>query len=248
MKKSLVITIGIILFVSACFRNRVIKNIALDEPDLIIKKISKNSFVHISYLDIPNYGPFPCNGMIFKNGKEAVVFDTPLTIPAAKKLIEWLEKEQKCTIKAVIVNHFHNDCLESLDVFHDRGIPSYAHQKTIESVQTDSLSSKPQKGFTGEFFLSVGKSEVVNTYFGPAHTHDNIISYIPSEKVLFGGCMVKSLKARKGNLADANVEAWPLTIQKVKNKYPDVKVVIPGHGDPGGSELLDYTIHLFSSK
>jgi len=31
----------------------------------------------------------------------------------------------------------------------------------------------------------------------------------------------------------------------VKEKYPKVKTVIPGHGQTGGIELLDYTINLF---
>ncbi|HCO82289.1 MAG TPA: subclass B1 metallo-beta-lactamase, partial [Arenibacter sp.] len=28
-------------------------------------------------------------------------------------------------------------------------------------------------------------------------------------------------------------------------KYPTAKIVIPGHGIAGGTELLDYTIKLF---
>ena len=58
-------------------------------------------------------------------------------------------------------------------------------------------------------------------------------------------CLIKEAKAGKDNLAEANVKAWPETVRKVKKKYPKVKKIIPGHGELGGIELLDYTIGLF---
>jgi len=30
----------------------------------------------------------------------------------------------------------------------------------------------------------------------------------------------------------------------VRAAYPDVKIVVPGHGPPGGRDYLDYTIEL----
>ena len=90
-----------------------------------------------------------------------------------------------------------------------------------------------------------GGTKVHNFYPGEAHTRDNIVTWIPAEATIFGGCMVKSIDASKGNLADANVKAWPTTIRAIRSKYPSAKIIIPGHGDPGGKELLDYTIRLF---
>lgn len=71
---------------------------------------------------------------------------------------------------------------------------------------------------------------------------------ILSFKVLFGGCLVKEVGAEKGNVADANVQEWPLTIAGIKEQHPDIKIVIPGHGKPGGITLLDYTATLFLQK
>ncbi len=70
-------------------------------------------------------------------------------------------------------------------------------------------------------------------------------TYIPGEKVLFGGCLIKEVGAGKGNLGDANTEEWPDTVRKIKQAYPEVKYVVPGHGKVGGLELLDYTIGRF---
>lgn len=57
--------------------------------------------------------------------------------------------------------------------------------------------------------------------------------------------MVKSMNAGKGNVADANVTEWSNTIERVAVKFPDAKVVVPGHGSYGGMELLEFTAKLF---
>lgn len=62
---------------------------------------------------------------------------------------------------------------------------------------------------------------------------------------MFGGCLVKTMNAGKGNLADANTASWSATVEQVKRAYPDVRFVIPGHGATGGVELLDFTARLF---
>lgn len=211
---------------------------------LIIKEITPNIFQHISYLEIPNYGPYPCNGMIFRSGNEVIVFDTPTTDSVAKELIQWLRDDLKCEIKAVVINHFHEDCLGGLAAFHAAGIPSYAQNLTIELAQKENYEL-PQNGWKRKKKLKIGKHKVLQYFLGEGHTLDNIVSYVPSEKALFGGCLIKSYKAKKGYLGDANPAAWSETVAKVKAKFPHVEYVIPGHLKVGGSELLDYTIELF---
>jgi metallo-beta-lactamase class B len=56
------------------------------------------------------------------------------------------------------------------------------------------------------------------------------------------------LEAGKGYLGDANVADWSGTVEKVKREYPNVKIVVPGHGESGNQKLLDYTIHLFKAQ
>lgn len=69
--------------------------------------------------------------------------------------------------------------------------------------------------------------------------------WIPSEKILFGGCMVKDIYSKGlGNLSDAQPEEWAKTIQKAIGKFPEAKIVIPGHGGIGGKELLQHTKEL----
>jgi metallo-beta-lactamase class B len=75
-----------------------------------------------------------------------------------------------------------------------------------------------------------------------------VVGYFEKEQVLFGGCLIKELDATKGYLGDALVGEWSATVGQVKNAYPKLKWVVPGHGKVGDVSLLDYTIQLFSTR
>ncbi|ACT92618.1 subclass B1 metallo-beta-lactamase [Dyadobacter fermentans] len=215
--------------------------------DLIVQKLTDHTYQHLTYLQTQTFGKVPCNGLIVFDGGEAVIFDTPADDATSEKVIRWVEDSLKCKVKAVIATHFHEDCVGGLKAFHEHGIPSYATNKTI-AFDKEHKFPVPQKGFDNKLELNVGTKPVVAAFYGEGHTRDNIIGYFPSEKVMFGGCLIKEVDATKGNLADANVDVWPATVANIRKQYSDVKVVIPGHGKIGGSELLDYTIKLFSQK
>jgi len=235
---------SILLFVSIISIGCASQKKVYESDELIIKRISKNTFIHTSFIEIPKYGKFPLNGVIFTSNQEAVVFDTPINNIVSKELIEWINQELECTIKAVVINHFHNDCLGGLEEFHSNKIKSYANEETIVLAKADNATI-PKIGFKNNLELNIGDKKIVNTYFGEGHTVDNIISYIPSENLIFGGCIIKEMDAKKGNLKDANLKEWSNTVKKVKQEYPNIKTVVPGHGTYGGVELLDYTIKLF---
>lgn len=220
------------------------KPLAYESGTLKIAQVTNNTYRHISYLETDDFGKFGCNGMLIVNGGEALIFDTPTNNSESKELIDWIEQTLNCKVVGIVLTHFHEDCLGGLEEFHERQIPSYASFKTIELARKDSVQV-PKIGFEEQLEITVGTKKVINEFFGEGHTKDNIVSYFPSENVLFGGCLVKTLKAGKGYLGDANVKEWSNTVQAVNAKYDKVKVVIPGHGKPGDSNLLDYTIQLF---
>lgn len=217
---------------------------SLVSDDLIIRKVADGVYMHTCFLETNDFGKVPCNGMIAMHKGEAVIFDTPTTDSVSAVLIRWVQNQLECHIKAVVATHFHWDCLRGLEEFHRQGIPSYANKLTIQLARA-SQSPVPQYGFTGQLELKIGDENVVADFIGEGHTKDNVVGYFPAARVLFGGCLVKELGASEGNLEDATVSHWALTGIKVKAKYPDAKLIIPGHGTPGGTSLLDYTIELF---
>ncbi len=212
--------------------------------DLQIIPIKEQVYIHKSWSIFTGFGSVASNGLIYSNGKEVVIMDTPANDSLTLLLINWIEQDLGQTIKAVIINHHHIDCLGGLKTLHDRGIPSYATKRCQKLARKNGVIV-PKKGFRKTLNLAIGHQSIVCKYFGKAHTADNLVAYIPSAQVLFGGCMIKSLKSGKGNLADATVKKWSKTVTKVKNAFPQVEIVIPGHGKAGDTALLDYTINMF---
>ena len=214
--------------------------------NLIIQRLSNHVYQHTSFLNTNDFGRVACNGMIAVNENEAMVFDTPADSESSSELINYVVNNLKAEIKAIIPTHFHEDCVAGLDKFKEFNIPSYASNKTIELLKgKDNRFYKYITGFNDSLVLNIGDKKVYCEYFGEGHTKDNVIGYFPEDNAVFGGCLIKEANAKKGNLADANVKEWAVTVQKLKQKYPLARIVIPGHGKPGGTELFDYTIKLF---
>ncbi|MBC2846771.1 subclass B1 metallo-beta-lactamase [Winogradskyella flava] len=213
-----------------------------ESKTLKIEKINDKLYRHISYLQTNDFGMVPCNGLVYINNNEAIVFDTPANNSASKELIEIINKKNK--IKAVVATHFHIDCLAGLNEFHKKKIKSYANNLTI-ALAKQPPNNLPQNGFDNKFQLTIGNETIILQFFGEGHTKDNIVAYLPSEKAMFGGCLVKSLSSTKGNLEDADTIKWSNTIKKIKREFIDLDIVVPGHGKTGGMELLDYTEKLF---
>jgi metallo-beta-lactamase class B len=215
--------------------------------DLIISQIAANSFKHTSFKQTNDFGNVPCNGLVVRNGNEVIVFDTPTRNESSEELIKWIRDSLHCRVRAIIPTHFHDDCLGGLQAFHDQAIPSYANFKTIELARTNQFTV-PQNGFRDSLRLKVGSEHVVVKFPGEGHTRDNIVGYFPADRVMFGGCLVKELNASKGYLGDANLATWSATVEHVKKEFPNVSIVVPGHGEHGNKDLLDYTIRLFKDK
>jgi len=214
---------------------------------LTITRLTNHTYVHTSFFQSETFGKVPCNGMIVVNHRDAVIFDTPTDDKSTAALIGWMKHKMKFNIRAVVPTHFHEDCVGGLNEFHKHKIPSYASTKTIQLAK-ERQSNIPTHAFEDSLTLSVGNKKVHVQFFGEGHTRDNVVGYFPGDHVLFGGCLIKELGAGKGNLADANVAAWPETVERIKNKHPETRIVVPGHGKHGDGSLLDYTIRLFEKQ
>ena len=211
---------------------------------LIINQLSTNSFQHISFLETEIFGKVACNGLIVMDSNEAIIFDTPTTDSVSTELIHWVQNSLNCEIIGVIPTHFHDDCLGGLESFHEARIPSFAFFKTIEKAKLEQLPI-PKHSFKESKEFELGQTKLIVSFLGEAHAKDNIVGYFQKDQILFGGCMIKSVGANKGYLGDANVDEWSKTVSKVKAKFNEAKIIVPGHGTVGGQELLDYTISLF---
>ena len=216
------------------------------DPDLELEELRPGLFLHRSGLTVEGFGRVECNDRVYINSGEAVVIDTPGSAHLSSVLLDWLE-EKELHIQALFVGHTHEDSMGGMEVFHERGILT-ASSTVCRSLAKEQGKPVSRLGFDGELSIPVGDSYAVAAYFGPGHTQDNAIVYLPNVKVLFGGCLIKADGAGRGNTADADLERWSQTVQKVADAFPEAETIVPGHGKPGGRELLQYTIDMFATR
>jgi metallo-beta-lactamase class B len=91
----------------------------------------------------------------------------------------------------------------------------------------------------------VGQNSFTTYYPGPGHTSDNIVIWLPKQKVLYGGCFIKSVSdSSLGNLEDANVQEWGNSLRRLQNKFPDPRFIIVGHNGWADKQSIQHTLQL----
>lgn len=214
--------------------------------DIELVKLSEDAYVHISYSELPEFGRFSSNGLIYIDRGEAILLDTPVTNTLTKELVTWLKDSLHVKITGFVPNHWHSDCLGGLGFLKGQKIESYACQKTIEIAKAKNLPV-PSHEFQDSIRIQVGDKHISCYYLGAAHSSDNIVAWIEQDRILFAGCMVKSLSSVDlGNTSDADLMAYPKTIDSLLVKFPNAKIVIPGHGQFGGIDLIKHTRELLN--
>jgi len=220
--------------------NEVIK--VADDIELI--KLSDNAYIHVSYTNYPNIGRTGANGLILIDENQAFLFDSPWTDLQTEKLFSWVQDSLGVNIVGFVPNHWHVDCMGGLGYIKKQNVKSYANQMTIDIAKSEGLPV-PEYGFKDSLELKLGDKLIECYYLGAAHSLDNIVVWIPSEKILFPGCMVKRVGAKNlGFTADGDLAAYPHTLTKLIELFPLAEIVIPGHGKYGGIELIKYTLEL----
>jgi len=223
-----------------CEKKEEIKRILISD-DIELIKLSEKAYVHISAMEVPHWGKVTANGLIFFDGNEAFLFDTPWNDNQTEKLVKWIDDTLSAKVTTFVPGHWHGDNIGGLNYLHSIGVKSYANQMTIDLAEAKGMPV-PQNGFDDLLELNLNGNKVYCHYYGGAHSADNIVIWIPSEEILFGGCMIRDINSTGlGNTSDAIVDEWLPTIEKVIENFPNAKIVIPGHGEIGGIELLEHT-------
>ena len=94
--------------------------------------------------------------------------------------------------------------------------------------------------------LPIDGERVIVYFPGPAHSPDNVVTFFEDRGLLFAGCLCLSAERdRPGYVGDADVVSWPASIHNVEAL--GARVVVPGHGAPGGPELLQHTAEVLRS-
>lgn len=219
----------------------------LISKDLELIRLSDHAYVHVTWENSPVFGRFSSNGLIYLYNGQGYLFDTPSSDSLTKVLVNWLADSLHTKITTFIPNHWHSDCMGGLKYLQSIGVDSYANQLTIDIARSKGLPV-PSHGFKDSLSLALNGHPVRCYYLGAAHSMDNIVVWLPDEKILFSGCMAKETAAKgMGNTVDGDLAEWPKTMDKVIARFTSAQIVIPGHGQPGGQEVLKHTRELLQA-
>lgn len=215
-------------------------------PELVIEKIEENVYLHQSFSQVEGFGLVSANGLVVIDEGKAFIIDTPWSEKDTQKLVKWIE-QKKIKLVGSISTHSHEDRTAGIKWLNDYSIPTYASALTNQILKKE---GKTLATNTIEDSDNTFADGLIETFYpGAGHAIDNIVVWLPESKILFGGCLVKSLQSKTlGYTGDASIDIWPHSVEKVYMKYPQAKLVVPGHGKFGDKQLLDHTKKLAEAR
>jgi len=210
---------------------------------LTITHLTGDFYVYTTYNEYKG-NAVPSNGLYLVTNAGVVIIDSPWDTTQFQPLLDSIQTKHHQKSVICIATHSHEDRTAALEYYKQKGI------KTYTTKQTDGISKQNNRK-RSEFLMSkdtvfkVGQYSFQTYYAGQGHTPDNIVIWFGKDKILYGGCLIKSIEATDlGNLGDANTKEWPATIRNIQQKFKNLNFIIPGHDEWLSKESLNHTLKL----
>lgn len=198
---------------------------------------------------------FVSNAGVIVTPGGAVVIDALGSPPLARELIAQVLRVTGKKVTHVILTHYHADHIYGLQEFKRAGARIIAHRASLEYLNSDTARLRLEASRTdlapwidanthlvpadewidGPKELIVGGTRLLLQPVGPAHTPEDLVVYLPSEKVLFAGDIV--FRGRVPFVGQADSRHWIAALNTVLAF--DASVVVPGHGPMSTSARED---------
>ena len=187
--------------------------------------------------------------------KGVVVIDALGSPVLARKLIQEIRKITKQKIVAVVLTHYHADHVYGLQEFKRLGATIYAQRDGLNYLASETAKQRliasridfaPWVNANTHLVaadvwidqsktITVGGVEFILNRVGPAHAHEDLIVYVPSEKVLFAGDLV--FRGRIPFVGNADSRGWVSALNEIQKLNP--AIVVPGHGGYSTNAIAD---------
>jgi cyclase len=196
-----------------------------------------------------------CNNIWIEMKDYLIVVDANFPSGAEACLAD-IKKTSKKPVKYVFDTHHHGDHAYGNPVWTKLGATTLAYvgvaeelkryepkrwqdtakeRKDVSALNLSTAEPPKQTFKEKQFILEDGSRRVEFHFFGWAHTRGDGFVYLPNEKIVCTGDAV--VNGPFNYMGDGNSANWPNVIDQVKKL--NVSTLLPGHGIPGGSEVLD---------
>ena len=221
---------------------------AAEVPAMLAKQVSPSSWYveGVSALGSSGNQNFISNAAFVVTPAGVVVIDALGSPALAKRLVAEIAKITPQPITHVIVTHYHADHIYGLQTFKALGARLVAHRAALAYLNSETARLRLQvsreelapwvdanthltvadEWLEGPKVLTVGGVRFDINPVGPAHTPEDLVVYLPSEKVLFAGDLV--FRSRVPYVGQADSRHWITALDSLL-KF-DTQVIVPGHG------------------
>jgi glyoxylase-like metal-dependent hydrolase (beta-lactamase superfamily II) len=175
-----------------------------------------------------------------------VVIDALGSPALARELLLAIARITDKPVTHVILTHYHADHIYGLQEFRRRGARILAQRAAGEYLNSETAAQRlavsrvdlapwidadtqlvtPDEWVDGATELSVGGVRLQLRPVGPAHTPEDLVVYLASERVLFAGDIV--FRGRIPYVGQADSRQWIAALEQLLRMDP--QVVVPGHG------------------
>ena len=221
---------------------------SLTAPVVVAQRVSQSSWYveGLGSLGSSANQNFISNAAFVVTSAGVVVVDALGSPALAERLLAEIRKVTPLPVTHVIVTHYHADHIYGLQSFKAKGARIIAHSGAREYINSDTATIRLQASrqtlapwindktqlipadewIDGPKELIVGGVRFLLQPVGPSHTPEDLVVYLPQEKVLFAGDLV--FRGRVPYVGQADSGHWIKALQTLLAF--ETATIVPGHG------------------
>ena len=229
-------------------------------PAVVAQQVSASAWYvqGVSALGSPANRNFVSNAGFIDTPAGVVVIDALGSPVLARELIAEIRRVTGHEVTHVILTHYHADHVYGLQEFKRIGAKVIAQRLGLEYLNSQTAQLRLQASrkdiapwvdagthlvaadewIDGPRELVVGGVKLLLQPVGPAHTPEDTVIFMPSEKVLFSGDIV--FRGRVPYVGEADSRHWIAALNTILAF--DAKVIVPGHGPVSTSPREDIVL------
>lgn len=206
---------------------------------LWVKELTSGVWITCFTFDTPDLGWVPCNGLIIAGASGPTILDTGVTKEQGTLLLTTARRLTGQPATQGIATHFHNDRTGGIEAMRAANVPVFAHPFSVGLAQAYGFPVPQAVKGLEKGPVRLGAQELFYPVAG--QTRDNITVWHEESGVWFGGCLLRATTDKGvGSLSDADIAAYPDTMNRLADRYPQRRFTIPGHGSIAG-DAIDWT-------